>query len=204
MTDDELQPLVAAELDGLAALLESLPEAAWDTASMCTGWRVREVIAHLTMAARYSTEEFEAMLRDAAFDFTAVSDRVAARDATLPRTTLLANLRSGTMRRWAPPGGGFAGALNHVVVHGLDVTAPLRAERVTPDQTMRIILDGLTAPGVHQRFGTSADGLALTATDIAWSFGSGTPVRAPAQDLVLALCGRRVAGLELPKLRDPA
>ncbi len=192
MTDDELQPLIAAELDALAALLESLPEAAWDTPSMCAGWRVREVVAHVTMAARYSTEEFEAMLREAAFDFTAVSDGIAARDAVLPRATLLADLRSETMRRWTPPGGGFVGALNHVVVHGLDVTAALGVERVTPDRTIRLILDGLAAGGVHRHFGTSVDGVELTAADIAWSFGSGTTVRAPAQDLVLALCGRPV------------
>ena len=53
-TDDAyLQPAVAAEFTRLADLLDAVSDARWDTPSLCAGWRVREVIAHLTMAARY-------------------------------------------------------------------------------------------------------------------------------------------------------
>jgi uncharacterized protein (TIGR03083 family) len=59
MTNDaDLQPAVAAEFQALAGLLESATGAQWDTPSLCAGWRVGEVIAHMTMAARYSEEEF--------------------------------------------------------------------------------------------------------------------------------------------------
>ncbi len=52
------------------------------------GWRVREVIAHLTMAARYPEQEFMAELQRCGFDFTRLSNEIASRDAGLPTASL--------------------------------------------------------------------------------------------------------------------
>jgi uncharacterized protein (TIGR03083 family) len=193
MTDDaELQPAVAAEFQALADLLDSATDAQWDTPSLCAGWRVREVIAHMTMAARYSEEEFMAELRRCEFDFGRLSNEIAAQDAGLPASELVAGLRSEVMKHWTPPGGGWHGALNHVVIHGLDVTVPLGVPRRTPDATIRVVLDDLTGGDVHEHFGTSIRGRRLQATDIDWSYGSGPALRGPAGDLALALCGRAI------------
>jgi len=191
MTDDtDLQPVVAAELLALADLLEQASDAQWDTPSLCEGWRVREVIAHMTMAARYSEDEFMAELRRHDFDFGRLSNEIAAKDAALPAGELVANLRSDVMQHWAPPGGGYHGALNHAVIHGLDVTVPLGVPRRSPDDTIRIVLDDLTKGGGHQHFGTSLDGRSLQATDLDWSYGSGPALRGSAGDLAAMLCGR--------------
>jgi uncharacterized protein (TIGR03083 family) len=193
MADDaDLQPLVADEFQALADLLKAATQEEWDTPSLCAGWRVREVIAHLTMAARYSEERFMTELRRCDFDFTRLSNQIAARDAELPTGELVSNLRSDVMRQWTPPGGGYRGALNHVVIHGLDVTVPLGVRRRSPDQTIRIILGDLTAGGGHAHFGTSIAGRRLTATDLDWSYGSGPVLRGQAGDLALAMCGRTV------------
>ncbi len=45
----DLQAAVTTEFLALADLLDSLPDQQWDTQSLCAGWRVREVVAHLTM-----------------------------------------------------------------------------------------------------------------------------------------------------------
>jgi uncharacterized protein (TIGR03083 family) len=193
MTDDtDLQPVVAAEFLALADLLGSATQAQWDTPSLCAGWRVREVIAHMTMAARYPEDKFMAELRRCEFDFGRLSNEIASRDAGLPTSELLANLRSEVMRHWTPPGGGYHGALNHVVIHGLDVTVPLGVPRRSPDDTIRIVLDDLTTGGVHQHFGTSIEGRSLQATDLDWSYGSGPALHGKAEDLALLLCSRTV------------
>jgi uncharacterized protein (TIGR03083 family) len=193
MTDDtDLQPVVAAEFLTLADLLGSATQAQWDTPSLCAGWRVREVIAHMTMAARYPEDKFMAELRRCEFDFGRLSNEIASRDAGLPTSELLANLRSEVMQHWTPPGGGYHGALNHVVIHGLDVTVPLGVPRRSPDDTIRIVLDDLTTGGVHQHFGTSIEGRSLQATDLDWSYGSGPALHGKAEDLALLLCGRTV------------
>jgi uncharacterized protein (TIGR03083 family) len=192
-TDDAyLQPTVAAELTSLADLLDVASDAQWDTASLCAGWRVREVIAHMTMAARYPQEQFMAELQRCGFDFTRLSNEIAARDARLPTHELIKNLRSEVMQHWAPPGGGYRGALNHAVIHGLDVTVPLGAPRLAPDQTIRVILDDLTEGDVNERFGIGIAGRHLQATDLDWSFGAGPVLRGPAADLALVICGRSV------------
>jgi uncharacterized protein (TIGR03083 family) len=193
LTDDAyLQPAVAAELTSLADLLDDASDAQWDTPSLCAGWRVREVVAHMTMAARYSEQEFMAELQRCAFDFTRLSNEIAARDANLPAGELIKNLRSEVMRHWAPPGGGYHGALNHAVIHGLDVTVPLGVRRLAPDQTIRMILEDLTGGDVSARFGVDIAGRHLQATDLDWSFGAGPVLRGPAADLALVICGRSV------------
>jgi hypothetical protein len=113
------------------------------------GWRVREVIAHMTMAARYSEKEFMAELRRCDFDFSRLSNQIAAWDANLPTSELVANLRTDVMHHREQPGGGIYGALNHVVIHGLDVTVPLGVPCRSPDKTIRVVLDDLTDGGVH-------------------------------------------------------
>jgi uncharacterized protein (TIGR03083 family) len=206
--DARLQPTVAAEFASLADLLAVASDAQWDTPSMCAGWRVREVVAHMTMAARYPEEDFMAELRRCEFDFTRLSNEVASRDASLPADELVASLRSGVIQRWTPPGGGYHGALNHVVIHGLDITVPLGAPRCSPDQTIGIVLDDLTAGGGHTHFGTMIDGRHLQASDLDWSHGSGQVLRGAAEDLALALCGRavprgRLEGEPLPRGQFP-
>ena len=193
-TDSHLQPLVAAELERVAAALEPLPDDAWDAPSRCERWRVREVVAHLTMAARYGSDEFLAELESDGFDFGKLSDRIAARDGALDPVALVAGLRSEAMATFAPPGGGYAGALTHVVVHGLDVTEPLGLGRVSSDEAIRHVLDGLTTGGGHAHFGMTTVAGELRATDLDWSFGSGDVVDAPAHVIALALCGRAVPG----------
>ncbi|HEY5989374.1 MAG TPA: maleylpyruvate isomerase family mycothiol-dependent enzyme [Streptosporangiaceae bacterium] len=198
MTNDaDLQPAVAAEFVALADLLDSATDAQWDTPSVCEGWRVREVIAHMTMAARYSEEEFMAELRRCGFDFSRLSNQIAARDAELPTSELVANLRADVMHHWTPPGGGYHGALNHVVIHGLDATVPLGVPRRSPDEIIRVVLDDLTEGGGHAHFGTSIKGRTLQATNLDWSHGSGPALRGAAEDLALVLCGRTIPARRL-------
>lgn len=187
---DDLQPLIMAEFVALAETLGSISEAQWDTPSLCEGWRVREVIAHVTMAARYSDEEFVAKLAEIDFDFTRLSNQIARRDAELATSELVANLHSDLMHHWTPPGGGQHGALNHILVHGLDATVPLGLPRRAPQDSLRVILDDLTQGGVHDAFGVDIDRRSLQATDLDWSFGAGPTLRGAGQDLVLAICGR--------------
>jgi uncharacterized protein (TIGR03083 family) len=197
MTHDAgLQPVVAETFLALADLLDAMGETRWDTASLCEQWRVREVVAHLTMAARYSEDAFMAELRECGFDFPRLSNRIAGRDAALPTAELVANLRADVLHHWTPPGGGYHDALTHVVIHSLDVTVPLGLARPASDEAVLVVLDALAAGG-HKYFGVEIAGRAPRATDIAWSFGQGSPLRGTAGDLVLALSGRRLPGARL-------
>src|SRR6202162_4119568 len=125
----DLAAAIADEYLALADLLEAADPVVWDAPSLCEGWRTREVVAHMTMPARYSGPEFMAELEAARGDFTRLSDTIAARDGALPAATLLSGLRSDVLHAWQPPGGGMEGALTHCVIHGLDITEAVPLER---------------------------------------------------------------------------
>jgi uncharacterized protein (TIGR03083 family) len=46
---DDLMATIAAERRAFSNILEALPPQDWNTPSLCTGWRIREVVAHMTM-----------------------------------------------------------------------------------------------------------------------------------------------------------
>lgn len=186
----DLQPSVEAEFLALARILDSISDQQWETPSLCEGWAVREVVAHVTMAARYTEDEFMAKLREYSFDFTLLSNAIAKQDAALPSATLVADLRSDVMHHWTSPEGGYLGALIHVVIHGLDVTVPLGIASRVPEGAIRTVLDELTSGGTHGHFGIDLSGRALRATDIDWTYGSGAVLRGSAEDLALVVCGR--------------
>ncbi|WP_299959785.1 maleylpyruvate isomerase family mycothiol-dependent enzyme [uncultured Modestobacter sp.] len=186
----DLMPWVGQTHDGLAALLDGAGDT-WDAPTLCAGWQVRHVVAHVTMPARLSPEQFGAEMAAAGGDFTRLSDTVAARDAALPVGELLAALRSPVLHAWQPPGGGAAGALSHAVVHSLDVTVALGRPTVAPAAAVLAVLDQLTAvEGAF--FGLDLTGVRLEATDADWSWGSGDVVRADGGALVALLADRRL------------
>ncbi|SOE00951.1 maleylpyruvate isomerase family mycothiol-dependent enzyme [Blastococcus haudaquaticus] len=197
MTDP--QSWVASTYDGLADLLASAPEDTWDAPTLCEGWQVRHVVAHVAMPVRLTPEQFGAEMAAAGGDFGVLSDTVAARDAALPVTDQLAALRSPRLHAWEPPGGGAAGALSHAVIHSLDVTVGLGRPSVAPPDAVVAVLDQLTAvDGAF--FGIELSGVRLEAADADWSWGSGDVVRADAGSLVALLGGRTLPdGRSLPR-----
>lgn len=198
MNDDlSLQTVVATQFEALAELLSSASDATWNEGSLCDGWRVREVVAHMTMPARYSGAQFMAELERFGFDFTRLSNEIALRDAAVPSSQLVEDLHSDELHHWTPPGGSYHDALNHVVIHSLDITVPLGRARLAAAETIRMILEGLTLGGIHRNFGIEIEGRRFDATDIGWTFGSGKLLRGKAEDLALVLCGRRVVSGQL-------
>jgi uncharacterized protein (TIGR03083 family) len=190
--DVALQETIAAERGDLAEVLRGLTSASWDAPTLCAGWRVREVVAHMTMPFRYSSGRFVMeVIRDRG-RFHRMADRCARRDGSMPTSELTAAVDDNAHHPWKPPGGGFEGALVHDVIHGLDITVALDLDRKVPESRLRVVLGAVSKPKTLKYFGVDLSGIELQADDIAWSLGSGTPVVGQAQDLALVLCGRKL------------
>ncbi|MFD0906097.1 maleylpyruvate isomerase family mycothiol-dependent enzyme [Actinomadura sediminis] len=180
---------IAAERRELAAMLDGLPAASWDAPSLCAGWRVREVAAHMSMGFRYSFARTVAELVRAR-GLHRMTDRCARRDAAaMTPAEMAAALRDNARHPWKPPVGGITAALGHDVVHGLDISVALGLDRRVPPERVRPLLEGVT-PRTAKFFGADLGGVELHADDLDWSFGSGTPLTGSAQDLLLVAYGR--------------
>ncbi|MFI7065578.1 maleylpyruvate isomerase family mycothiol-dependent enzyme [Kribbella sp. NPDC050124] len=188
MTD--IRTMVAGERAELADLLDGLQDQDWDKASLCEGWRVREVVAHVTMPFRMSLPRFLVGMVRAGGNFNKFSDRQARQGAVeFSAGELTECLRQNVNHPWKPPGGGYEGALSHDVIHGLDITVALGMDRCVPADRLRRVLDGVK-PRQVKYFGVDLTGIQLSATDLDWTYGTGEALSGNAQDLLLVLCGR--------------
>jgi uncharacterized protein (TIGR03083 family) len=189
-SSDHLASETRAERERLAALFGGLSPEQWDTPSLCGGWRVREVVAHMTMPFRTKPLGVMAGMVRAGFSFNRYADRDARAAARAASGTELADLlRRNIDNPWQPPGGGHAGALSHDVIHGLDATEPLSLPAPPADRIALV----LASVGSRQLryFGVDLDGQRLTATDADVSVGDGANVvTMTAKDILLAVTGR--------------
>ncbi|MEU8221022.1 maleylpyruvate isomerase family mycothiol-dependent enzyme [Kribbella sp. NPDC048915] len=190
MTD--IRAAVAAERAELTDVLAGLADDDWDKATLCAGWRVREVVAHITTPYRISTPKVVLGMLRAGGSFNRYADRQARRDAVeLTPAQLVDCLRQNISHPWKPPGGGYEGSLSHDVIHGLDITVALGIDRRVPLDRLRIVLDA-AGPRQPKYFGVDLTDVQLQATDLDWTYGAGTPVTGTAQDLLLVLSGRHL------------
>jgi uncharacterized protein (TIGR03083 family) len=188
MTD--IREAVAGERAELAEVLAGLGEDEWDKATLCAGWRVRELVAHITLPYRLSVPRFLAGMVRAGGKFNRYADRQARQDAVdLTPAQLVECLRQNVNHPWKPPGDGYEGALSHDVIHGLDLTVALGIDRQVPAERLRIVFDAMR-PRHAKYFGVDLTGVQLQATDLSWTYGTGTPLTGTAQDLLLVISGR--------------
>ncbi|MBL1096895.1 maleylpyruvate isomerase family mycothiol-dependent enzyme [Streptomyces coffeae] len=192
MDDTQIRAAIAAERTELAALLDGLSAEQWDAPSLCGGWRVREVAAHMSLGFRYALPKVALELLKAGGRLHRMTDRTARKDAASATTAQLATwLRDNAHHPWTPPVGGFTSALGHDVIHGLDISVALDLGRRVPEDRVRILL-GTVEPKTLKFFGADLDGVQLRADDLDWTYGTGTPLTGPAQDLLLVAYGRKL------------
>ncbi|NMO88857.1 maleylpyruvate isomerase family mycothiol-dependent enzyme [Actinomycetospora sp. TBRC 11914] len=186
---------VAAERLGLADELAALTTEQWRTPSLCAGWTVHDVVAHLTLSTRQSVPWTLWRVARARGDLErAFADMARERASAYPPAELLDQLRAMARvdRRLAVSG--ELDPLNDLLVHSQDVLVPLGRGRDLPvARALPCLRHTWAAPfvGAARRFA----GLRLRATDADWAEGDGPEVCGPAGALLLAANGR-AAGLE--------
>ena len=186
---------VAAERLRLAEDLESLTPAQWATPSLCAGWTVHDVVAHLTLSTRQGVPwTLWRTLRARGNLERAFADMARERAHRYPPADLIAQLRemAGVDRRLKLAG--QLDPLNDLLVHSQDLAIPLgRARDLPVERALPCLRHVWAAPfvGAAKRFA----GLRLTATDAEWTEGEGPEVRGPVGALLLAANGR-AAGLD--------
>lgn len=167
----------------------------WNVPSLCRGWRVRDVVAHLTQGQEgvLNAGTFISILR-ARFNLNlAIEQGARERGDRLSPDELTDRLRAGLASRKTAPGSGATGILVDVFVHSSDITRPFgRPPLPIPVNCLRETLDYVVANRYLGGPRRSA-GLTLRATDLDWTHGSGPAVEGTSEALILALTGRKDA-----------
>ncbi|MEU4314341.1 maleylpyruvate isomerase family mycothiol-dependent enzyme [Nocardia sp. NPDC024068] len=191
-TEELVWAAVAAERRSLAGLLAELPEAQWDHPSLCAGWRVRDIVAHilLTSRARLGWLLWQLVLARGSIARMNFETAIRYADGRTPET-LLAELNALVTLRHTPVGTTATDRLMDLIVHGQDIAVPLGLEREIPTQAARWSADRIWEMGWPFHAQRDLAGHRLIATDAQWSAGTGTPVRAPIAELLLMLTGRK-------------
>lgn len=196
MDKDEAWRTIDAERIGLADLLDGLSAAQWESPSLCDGWRVREVAAHLTLAHMSTAAAGGAFLR-ARCGFNRMIDETARRQAERPLPVLTSRLRAMAGSRRKAPGISHLEPLIDVLVHGQDIAVPLGIDRPMPTAAAMVAASRVWPNLYPFRAGRRLRGLRFVATDCDWAAGDGHEVHGPIAAILLALTGRPAAVVRL-------
>ena len=190
-----------AQLADLRALGHDLAPEEWDAPSLCAGWTVKDVFAHLLYGRLHGIGALVVGIARHGGSMDRWGDSVSRRLAQELSVADLLEQFDRETSRW--PEGGIAGKesdtakLADNVTHELDVRWAIGRRRELPADRMAAALACSTRTNMWGNRGR-LKGLSFQATDAPFASGAGPLVSGPAQDLLLALNGRSAgaAGLQ--------
>ena len=192
MDKSDVWPTIHTERAALAADLGSLEASDWDTPSLCEGWTVRDVVAHMTGTAKISAGSFFPKLISSGFSLTKLQKKdIALLRGGSPQDTL-ANFTSEINSSKHPPGP-IDTWLGETVVHSEDIRRPLGIEHQYSAEALTRVADFYKGSNLVIGTKKRIAGLQLTATDVDWSHGEGPAVSGPMAALLMAMAGRKEA-----------
>ena len=193
---DDIWATVRSEREVLAEDLNHIDGAAWTTASLCPGWTVRDVLAHLTALARMTPAKFFPKLLASGFNLS----RLQARDISLEKGSsveeTLARFRGVVSNRTGLPGQAKT-LIGETLMHAEDIRRPLGIKHDYPLVALVTVADHYKGSNLVAGTKRRIAGLSMNATDIDWSTGSGPVVSGPMLSILMAMAGRHAAIADL-------
>ena len=182
----------ADERVDLCSFLEQLAPSDWARPSLCPGWSVHEVLAHLCQELTIRAMVIGGIRARGNFD-RMNADMARALAAVREPSELIGQLRRTASSMRLAPFSKPEDALLDVLVHGQDIARPLgRVRSMRPDRVLPALdyAVGSIWYGGSKRFKT----VRLVATDADWVGGNGAEeVHGTAGDLLLVATGRSAA-----------
>ena len=190
--------MIIDERRAMADRLENLTEDQWRRPSLCAGWTVHDVAAHLVSFLRFGQAKLYLGLTATAGSVDRLNVFLTRREARRSRQEIVRRLRDDAGSRFSIPRSGYDPVLTDLMLHDLDIRRPLGIPRATPPERLWVAFAHLTTrPTPGFTMGTRLDNLRLEATDTGWAHGQGALVRGTADALLLGIGGRAQALDEL-------
>ena len=181
----------------VADLLDTLGPADWSRPSLCAGWTVRDVAAHLAMQPVTLGAGLRGFLRHPGSVNRVI--HMTARDrAAEPTDRLVAGIRATVGDHRPNPGLTDREALIDVIVHGLDIAVPLERDLPVSPEAAAVAAGRMWECQQTRRGrkklrvfrGVPYGRYRFTATDTDWSVGDGPEIRGPVTSILLVFTGR--------------
>jgi uncharacterized protein (TIGR03083 family) len=189
MNTDEIWRNIDEQRTSLAGLLENLSPQQWTAPSLCEGWKVRDVAAHLTHSqmgpGRVVVEALKSGLR-----FDPMIKRLALED-NRSQAQIVAALRGMVGSRKRIVGTKPLDPLTDALVHGQDIAVPLGIDRPMPEAAAAASANRLWHMGFPMQPAKRVKGIRLVAADADFAAGEGYEIKAPIRDILMVLTGRR-------------
>ena len=188
--------LAQDERTDLADLLAGLTPEQWNGPTLCTKWRVRDVVAHLISYDDLGPLGLVGRFAQGWFTPDQVNEVGVQRYAALSTDELLAELENHLRPAGLTAGFGGRIGLCDGLIHHQDIRRSLGLTREVPAERLAEALPfARTAPPI--KASRRVRGLRLVATDLDWTSGTGPTVEGPAEPLLMAMAGRAPAVDEL-------
>jgi uncharacterized protein (TIGR03083 family) len=198
-TEERWQVVVEQRL-ALAELLAGLSEADWEQPSLCAGWRVRDVAAHVTLIPIPPSQgSLLADFAKARGNYDRFNTLASQRRAARTPTQIVQDLRTSAESRSIPRIVNPANVMWDILVHAQDIAIPLGIDLPTPPDAGAAAATriwNLRWPfsfGAKRRLGP----FTLTATDADWTIGTGPEIAGSISAILLLLTGRTEAATPL-------
>jgi uncharacterized protein (TIGR03083 family) len=185
-----------AEREDLRDLLAGLSPEQWRTPSLCAGWSVHDVVAHMLSYEELGARQLAERFLRGRLSVDRVNEIGRREYAARSSAQLIQLLDDHLEPVGLTAGMGGAIALTDGMIHQQDIRRPLAlprtisAERLVP--ALRTALFSPTLLGVVR-----VRDVRLVATDIDWTFGRGPEVRGTGEAILMTVAGRRAALVEL-------
>ena len=191
MQRDTLWRHIHAERRALADALDGLSDEQWQQESLCPGWTVKDVAAHVISNPQLHWRHMPGMLaRNVGRGYNAMVFRETKRWSA-PRTPadVLAEFETYAGSTRHVPLTTTVEPLLDVLVHTQDILRPLGLRHEMPPEAAAVAADRarLHASYIGWR---AAKSLRLVATDIDWVRGKGPTLEGPMQELLMVSTGR--------------
>ncbi|MBB4689720.1 maleylpyruvate isomerase family mycothiol-dependent enzyme [Amycolatopsis jiangsuensis] len=192
----DLRRFAREERADFADFLDTLRPQQWAEPTLCTGWTVRDVVAHVVSYDEIGARGLVRRFARGKLSLDRANALGHEEYRARPPEDLVAVLRRNPQPRGLTAAfGGMIGFLDGLI-HQQDIRRPLGLPRTIPPErlyaALRVLLFAIPV-GAARRL----PGLRAVATDLDWSAGRGAEVRGPAEAVLLALAGRRAATTDL-------
>jgi len=192
----DVMAMAREERTEMADFLASLRLEQWDHPSLCGGWRIRDVAAHVVSYEEHGWADLIKRLAMARFRPGRLNEVALADYAARDPQELVEFLRKHLTPRGATARFGGRVGLVDALIHHQDMRRPLGMRRQIPAERLLAALPfAVTAPPLRGFW--NARGVRLVVTDLDWSRGKGPEAHGPSEAILMVLAGRRDVAREL-------